>query len=52
MIVSNAELCDHCDQARHSSLYTACMQGNLDMVKYLYERGGDKLLMMVNKVIM
>jgi hypothetical protein len=39
-----------CVQGGSSCLLVACHAGHLDMVKYLCERGGEKLLMLMSKV--
>ena len=33
-----------------SCLYTACQHGYMNIVKYVLERGGEKLLMLATKV--
>ncbi len=37
-------------QEGESCLYMACQNGHFELVKYLYERGGEKLLMLTLKV--
>ena len=37
-------------QNNASCLYIACQEGHLDVVKYLCERGGEKLLMLTTMV--